>query len=323
MNFEMQNKKRLLSIITNTYYAEKFIISSLNRIRKIADEVRNQFNIDVEIIVVDDGSKDQTVNILKADYNKNQDFNLIIFTRNFGAINSHRAAVSASKGDAVIYLASDLQDPPEVIPTLVNEWLNNNQKFVYCQREERNDPIISKIFAKFYYYFFRKISQIKDFPQSGFDICLMDRQVVDAFLSCKEKNYTPQQLIWWLGFKSLNIPLKREKRVEGKSGWTFSKKLTLAIDTIISMSHVPIRFISAFGIIVALSSISYGFYILYQALFGNIPVIGWASIICLISFLLGVVMVMLGIIGEYLYRVLEESRKRPAYIINDSFEAKK
>lgn len=313
----MQNKKQLLSIATNTYYAEKFIISSLERIRKVADEIRRSFNIDVEIVVVDDGSKDGTVNILNSEFSKNQDFKFVTLTRNFGAINSHRAGVAACKGDAVVFLASDMQDPPEIITTLVKEWIEHGHKFIYCPRQTRNDPSISKIFAKAYYFVFKKISQIKDFPRSGFDICLMDRQVVDVFLSCKEKSYTPQQLIWWFGFRSLSIPITREERKDGKSGWTFSKKLTLAIDTIISMSNFPIRFISSFGILVAFSSIGFGLYILYQALFGSIIVAGWASLMCLTSFLLGVVMIMLGIIGEYLGRVLDEVKGRPSYIVNE------
>ncbi|OFW80053.1 MAG: hypothetical protein A2887_06715 [Alphaproteobacteria bacterium RIFCSPLOWO2_01_FULL_40_26] len=313
----MQTKKQLLSITTNTYYAEKFILSSLVRIRKVAEKIRHEFNIDVEIIVIDDGSKDQTVNILNSEFSKNQDFKLITLTRNFGAINSHRAGISACNGDAVVFLASDMQDPPEIIPTLVREWIDHGHKFIYCPRQTRNDPLISKIFAQAYYFIFRKISQIKDFPQNGFDICLMDRQVVDAFLACKEKNYTPQQLIWWLGFRSLGIPITREKRCEGKSGWTLQKKLTLAIDTIISMSHLPIRFISLFGIFVAFLSIGFGLYILYHALFGSVAVAGWASIMCIISFLLGVMMMMLGIIGEYLRRVLDEVRERPSYVVDN------
>lgn len=318
----MQNKKLLLSIATNTYYAEKFIISSLERIRKVADEIRQNFNIDVEIIVVDDGSKDKTLEILNAEFNKNQDFKLIKLARNFGAVISHRAGVEACKGDAVVFLASDMQDPPEVIPKLVKEWIENSHKFIYCPRQRRNDPFISRLFAKFYYYIFRNISQIKDFPRSGFDICLMDRQVTNCFISCKEKNYTPQQLIWWFGFQSLAIPIAREKREEGKSGWTFSKKLTLAIDTIISMSHVPIRFISLCGILIAFSSIGFGLYILYQAVFGSIIVAGWSSLMCVISFLLGIIMMMLGIIGEYLCRVLEEVRGRPRYVIDEIISPK-
>ncbi len=317
MKVEMKVKKRLLSIATNTYYAEKFIVSSLERIRKVAEEIRLNFDIDVEIIVVDDGSKDGTVDVINSEFSKNQDFKFITLTRNFGAVNSHRAGVMACKGDAVVFLASDMQDPPEIIPTLVKEWIENGHKFIYCPRQGRSDPLISKFFAKIYYFIFNKISQIKDFPKSGFDICLMDRQVVEAFLSCKEKNYTPQQLIWWFGFRSLGIPYIREKRCEGKSGWTFSKKLSLAVDTIISMSHVPIRFISCFGILVAFSSIGYGSYILYQAIFGNMLVAGWASIICITSFLLGVMMMMLGIIGEYLRRVLDEVRGRPSYVVDN------
>jgi polyisoprenyl-phosphate glycosyltransferase len=312
-------KRKLLTIVSNTYYAEKFIISSLNRFRKVADEIRKNFDLDVEIILVDDGSKDNTVSILNAEYDKKKDFKFITLTRNFGAINSHRAGVAAAKGDAVVFLASDMQDPPEAIPQLVEEWLNGN-KFIYCPRQERKDPIVSKALSKIYYFIFSKISQIKDFPKSGFDLCLMDRQVVDAFLACKEKNYTPQQLIWWLGFRSLSIPIKREERAAGKSGWTFSKKLTLFIDTVVSMSYIPIRIMSVLGILIAICSIGYGSYVLYQAIFGSIAVPGWASIICVISFLLGVVMIMLGVIGEYLWRALEEAKGRPSYVIDTIFD---
>lgn len=308
--------KKLISIVTNTYYAENFILGSLARIRTVAEEVRNKFNVDVEIIIVDDGSKDKTVEILTNEHKKTPDFTLATLTRNFGSMNSHRAGIEMAKGDAVIYLASDMQDPPETIPQLVAEWLGGF-KFVYCPRTEREDPPISKAFAKTYYYLFAKLSHIQNFPKTGFDFCLMDRQVVDTFLSCKEKHYTFQQLVWWFGFKSVGIPIKREARAAGKSTWTFAKKFNLALDTFISMSYAPIRFMSFLGILVAFLSIGFGSYVLFNALFGNLPVAGWASIVCVISFLLGIVMMMLGIIGEYLWRILDQVRGRPSYVINE------
>jgi dolichol-phosphate mannosyltransferase len=314
--------KKLLSIVTNTYFAEKFIISSLERIRKVANEIRETYDLDVEIIIVDDGSKDRTIEILTKAYEAKKDFTLLVLTKNFGAVNSYRAGIEEAKGDAVVHLASDMQEPPEVIPQMIKAW-QDGFKFVYCFRKTRKDPLVSKIFSKIYYGIFIRFSQIKDFPKTGFDMVLMERQVVNTFLSYKEKHYTPQQLIWSFGFKSFGIPINREERLHGKSGWSFSKKITLAIDTMISMSYLPIRTISVIGFITSILSILYGIYIAYGAIFGNIKVEGWASIVCIISFLLGIVMLMLGIMGEYLWRIFAELKNRPSFIIDKTFEIKK
>lgn len=307
--------RKLLSIVTNTYFAEEFILDTLERLRCVAKDIRQRFDIDVEIVMVDDGSKDRTVELLEQEHAKNKNFRFAKFTKNFGAIHSYRAGIKISKGDAVVHLASDMQEPPEMIPMLVEKWLEG-YKFVYCPRESRNDALSSKVFSSVYYYIFNKIAIIKDFPKTGFDMVLMDRQVVNVYLACEEKNYTPQQLIWWMGFKSVSVPIQRVARASGKSGWTFAKKLTLAMDTIISMSYVPIRAMSVIGVITACISFVYGLYILFNAIFGTPSVHGWASLMVIIVFLMGVIMIMLGIIGEYLWRVLENVKGRPSYIID-------
>ena len=151
--------KKLLSIVTNTYFAEKFIISSLERIRKVANEIRETYDLDVEIIIVDDGSKDRTIEILTKEYEAKKDFTLLVLTKNFGAVNSYRAGIEEAKGDAVVHLASDMQEPPEVIPQMIKAW-QDGFKFVYCFRKTRKDPLVSKIFSKIYYGIFIRFSQI-------------------------------------------------------------------------------------------------------------------------------------------------------------------
>lgn len=314
---------KTLSIVTSVYCAEQFILESLKHFRDVIHKLKETNNIKVNFIAVDDGSHDNTVELLKKEQQDKQDFHFIKLSRNFGAVYCMQAGIEYAQSissDAVVCLASDMQDPPELVISMVEQWFSGN-KFIICVRKSRHDPVLTKFFSKIYYKLFTKFA-IKDFPKKGFDMMLLDKQVLTEFIACNEKNFTPQQLVFWLGFKPHIIEYDRQKRAAGKSTWTFSKKFKLAIDTFISMSYFPVRFMSGVGLTVAFVSFLYGLFIIIGKLSGNISVSGWASITVILSFLLGLNMMMVGIIGEYLWRVLDQVRDRPKYVVDYTLKPK-
>lgn len=314
---------KTLSIVTNVYCAEKFILESLRNFRDVTHKLKEIHNIKVNFIAVDDGSHDNTAKLLKKEQQDKKDFHFIKLSRNFGAVYCLQAGIEYAESilsDAVVCLASDMQDPPALIIPMVEQWLSGN-KFIICVRKSRHDPVITKFFSRLYYKLFTKFV-IKNFPKKGFDMMLLDKQVLAEFIACNEKNFTPQQLVFWLGFKPYIIEYDRQERAAGKSTWTFSKKFKLAIDTFVSMSYFPVRFMSGVGLTVAFVSFLYGLFIIIGKLSGNIPLSGWASITVILSFLLGLNMMMVGVIGEYLWRVLDQVRDRPKYVVDYTLKAK-
>lgn len=311
-----QQKKRL-AIVTNTFFAEEFVNENLDVFRQMKARIESGLNVKASIIVVDDGSKDNTVALLAEQHKKHKDFTFIKLTRNFGAVYSHLAGLEHAfqqEFDAAIHIASDMQDPADLMWEMAVAWLDGS-KFVMCVRSGRRDGLITKTVSAAYYWIFKKIG-IPDFPRSGFDLFLIDRQVLTEFIKTNEKNYAPQQLIFWLGFEPKIIFYERQKRLVGQSGWTLGNKIKLATDTFVSMSYFPIRTISYFGILVSLVSFVYGGFVIYQKLLGKVPVEGWTSVIAIMTFLLGTIIVILGVIAEYLWRTLDQIRNRPRYVID-------
>ena len=211
-------------------------------------------------------------------------------------------------------LAADLQDPPNLITEMVDQWLAGS-KFVICERITRDDPLISKIYSKIYYKLLRTFV-IRDYPEGGYDMALMDKAFLPYLLNSSKSVFTPL-LAYWLGYKPDVIHYHRPAREHGKSGWTFAKKFTAFLDVMLGFSITPIRAISGIGAVVALCSFLYGGAVVTSALFHQIPVEGFATVVALVTFLLGLIVVMLGIIGEYLWRIFDETNKRPETVIEE------
>jgi len=272
-----------------------------------------------EFIFVDDGSKDKSLEILLKFREKfPKEIKVVELTRNFGSMAARQAGLKVSKGDCVGIISSDLQDPPELFVDMIKYWQKGN-KAVLAVRKERHDTLLSKISSKIYYHFIRKYA-IPDFPKGGFDFFLIDRQVVDDLNKIDEKNSNLMNLLFWLGYDYVSIPYVRQKRKKGKSGWTLSKKFKHVIDSFIGFSYVPIKLLPSFGIIFAIGSFVYGGIVFYDWLVGDIEVEGWTTTIILVTFIGGIQMIMLGILGEYLWRTLDETRKRPTFIIKKIFD---
>jgi dolichol-phosphate mannosyltransferase len=306
---------RKVSVVVPVYYNEESLPLLFSELLKVESSLGQQ-NIELELIFVDDGSGDASLSELLKIKQQRKSTKVIKLTRNFGAIHAMKTGLQFVTGGSFIILAADLQDPPELIPELVQLW-RSGSKYVLCARTDRMDPLWAKVFAKIYYWLLR-LFVVQDYPPGGYDLALMDR-VFLPYLRDSSKNINPALFAYWLGFKPEVIHYKRRQRSHGHSRWTFSKKVKLFFDSILGFSIIPIRTILAIGILVSLVSFGYGFVIGINAIFGRIDAPGFATIVTLISFLLGLMIIMLGVIGEYLWRIFDEINERPESVIDEIY----
>ena len=267
----------------------------------------------LECIFVNDGSTDNSLSILREIKAEQETWVLVNLSRNFGAVNCSKTGLGFVSGDAFVILAADLQDPPMLLLEMCEHW-RNGFDFVICERESRNDPLSTKFFAAIYYFLLR-IFVIEDYPKGGYDFALMDKKLLKPMYESSKSMYTPI-LAWWLGFKPYVIKYSRAKRFHGKSKWTFSKKVNAALDIFLGFSKKPIRYMTYLGFLVSGTSVTFGFVILFSAVFHRISVPGYASIVALMTFLFGITILMIGIVGEYLVRIVDEVNKRPFSVIS-------
>lgn len=283
------------------------------------NQLMAKMNYDFEIIFVNDGSDDNSLNELKEIYDLNDNVSILSLSRNFGQLSAILAGYNVVNGDLIITMSADLQDPVTLIEEMINKASEGNE-IVIAHRIEREDNFIARITSRLFYSLI-KIS-IPKMPRGGFDFILMNRNVLKILNSLDERNRFLQGDILWLGFNVIFIPYKRLKRVVGKSQWTFNKKLKYFIDGFITTSFLPIRFISFIGFLFSLLGLIYSIAIIYSRLVNNTPFKGWAPIMVILLIASGLIMLMLGIIGEYLWRTFDEVRKRPIYIVKDKMVSK-
>ena len=306
---------KIFSIVVPIYFNELNIPHLIPRLKGLQEKLPD-YNF--EFIFVDDGSQDGSFELLVSEQKKDKRIKIIKLSRNFGSMSALQAGLRYATGDCAGIITADLQDPPELFLEMLAKWEQGN-KVVMAFREGRQESKLQSFFAGTYYFLLDAFA-LKGYPKGGFDLVLIDRQIVDELNRISEKNTNIMNLIFWLGHDRSSISYIRQKREHGKSRWTLSKKIKLIIDSFINFSYIPIRFISAVGFITALLSFSYGIYVMFLWCFASVPVRGFASLIALLTFLLGLIMIMLGIIGEYLWRILDETRKRPSYVVDQVIE---
>ena len=310
---------KLLSVVTPAFNeAENLPVFY----KRLCDALKGA-EFDWEWIVVDDHSKDRTFAVLQELSSQDARVRGLRFTRNFGAHSAVRCGIEESRGQCTAVMAVDLQDPPELLPELVAQW-KSGAKVVWASRRSRpGETRMTLGFSSLYYFLMRRLVGLRELPPTGADFFVIDRAVVAALSQFRESNLSLFALIAWMGFPSATLPYDKEPRVRGRSGWSLEKKLKLAIDSITSFTYLPIRLISYVGFLCAFLGFVYAGAITVRGFLGKGWPEGWASLMVVLLVMGGIQMLMMGLLGEYLWRTLEESRQRPRYLIETRSEGPK
>ena len=301
-----------VSIVIPVYYNE-------DNLRPLYADIKEKFidkiDYDYEIIMVNDGSKDKSYEVICELAEEDPNIRPISLSRNFGSHAACLCGLSNATGDCAVIKAADLQEPTELLLEMVESWKSGNNVVLAC-REERDESKSQVGFANMYYWMVRKTS-LPNMPKNGFDIYLLDRKVIDVLEKFDEKNSAITGQILWSGFRTGIVYYKRQAREIGTSKWTLKKKIRLVSDTLFSFSTLPIRVLEIVGVISFLIGIIWSIVVLVAKLTGNIPVSGYTTLIIFDISSFGVIMLSMGILGEYLWRSFDASRNRPPYIIED------
>ena len=297
-----------ISIVIPMYYEEQVAEECYKRVTGVIKEIKEY---DYEIIFINDGSKDKTLEILENISKEDRKVKIISFSRNFG----HQAAVTAGlkyvTGDTVVIMDADLQDPPELIPDMLKKW-EEGYEVIYGKRKTRDGESAFKLFtAKAFYTTLNKLSDV-EIPRDTGDFRLVDRKVVDVINALPEHNKFLRGLFSWVGFKQYAYEYERKERFAGKTKYPLKKMLKLAQDGILSFSTKPLKIVGGLGILSVIISIAILLYsILSFAFSWNNLTPGWTSLMCTITFLGGVILISLWMIGEYIARIYDETKQRP------------
>ncbi len=305
----------MVSVIVPVYHNEGSLAPLYQEFLKLEANLKAS-QLQLQLIFVDDGSKDNSLQELMKIKAQREDVTIIKLARNFGAVTASKTGLSFVKGDCFMWIAADLQDPPAIIEEMVKAW-QGGHKYVIAVRKERDDPFFSRIFSGIYYWLLHRLV-VNNYPHGGFDLALMDVQLL-PFIRDSSKSVNTPLLSYWLGFTPYIIEYNRRKRIHGKSQWTFIKRMNFLLDSLLGFSVLPLRLISLIGVFVSLLSFLYGTSVVVNTLFGNMDVQGFATLAALITFLLGLIIIMLGLIGEYLWRIFVQVNQRPEAIIDEIY----
>ena len=302
-----------LSIVIPVYFNQDNLLPLYNDIR---EKVLVHLDVDYEIIFVDDGSKDNSYNVMQELARLDSHIMLVRLSRNFGEHAAILAGLSKCTGDCAVRKAADLQEPSDLILKMLAAYQQGN-KVVLATRADRDEPATQKAFSNLYAYIMQKVA-LPTMPKGGFDSFLIDRQIIDLLVDMKEKNTSLMGQVLWSGFPTATVPYTRLQRKIGTSKWTFSKKVKLAMDSLVSFSSFPLKMVSIVGFVTFLASLVMLIATLYRRLTGIITAEGYASLLIIILMGFGLVMLSIGVIGEYIWRIYDATRKRPPFIIDES-----
>ena len=302
-----------LSIIIPVYYNQDNLKPLYEDIKK---KIIDVIDYDCEIVMVNDGSKDDSYSVMKELAMADRNIKIISLSRNFGSHSAILCGLAHCTGDCAVVKAADLQEPTDMILKMVESWKKGNN-VVLAVREGRKEKKSQTFFANLYYWMVRKTS-FPNMPKTGFDVYLIDRKVIDVLNLLDEKNSALTGQILWSGFKTDCVYYTRLERTVGKSRWTLKKKIRLVTDTLYGFSKLPIQLVSVIGFVAFLGSLIWAIFLVILKLSGNIEVSGWTTLIVFNLFSFGIVMLTLGILGEYLWRTFDATRNRPPYVIEDS-----
>jgi len=305
------------SIVIPVYYNEGSLKKTYEVI--VNEVISKNKDKTCEIIFIDDGSKDNSYSELLLLQQNSEIVKVIKLTRNFGQVAAIMAGYQHARGKCIINLSADLQDPPQLINLMLEKFFKEEKQLVICTRKTRDESWFRRFTSKIFYSFIKKL-QFSNMPEGGFDFALISARLRDIVVRNTNTNPFWQGQLLWAGYEPVFIEYDRQKREIGKSRWTLSKKIKYLIDGVLGYSYFPIRLMSVLGLIVFLLGAIYALVISVLYFFGHSPFKGWAPIMILILVLSGFQMLMLGIIGEYLWRTLEESRKKELFLIDKIVE---
>lgn len=300
------------SVVVPVFNEEEVVEECFHRLTDVMSSQDSEY----ELIFVDDGSRDRTLEILENFAKSDSRLKILSFSRNFG----HQAAISAgmdyASGKAIIIIDADLQDPPEVIPEMIEKW-KEGYDVVYGKRQRRNgESVFKKVTAKLFYRFLAGQTEL-DIPVDTGDFRLIDRKVCDVLSSLTEKNRYVRGLVSFTGFRQTGVLYVRDERFAGETKYPLKKMLKFAMDATTSFSKKPLKIAGVVGSLLSVASFLYLFVAIYLKLFTDLTVSGWASTVSIMLFFNGVMLIMLGILGEYIGRIYDEVKNRPLYIIKD------
>lgn len=309
---------KLISIIVPCYNEQETVEHFYDEIIKVTDQI----DYDFEFIYVNDGSKDQTVALVKALRERDERVCLIDFSRNFGKEAAMLAGMEYSRGDAVVVMDVDLQDPPSLLPQMVKFWEEGYENIYTRRRNRDGEPPIRSFFANAFYRLINKMSDV-EIIDGARDYRLLSRRAVDDLVNLKEKNRFSKGLFQWVGYQGICLEFDHVDRVAGETKWSFMKLFNYAIEGITAFSNTPLRMATYTGVFVAFVAFAYLLFIFFNTVFNGNPTAGWSSMVCIMLFLGGVQLIFLGVIGEYIGRIYNEVKGRPNYIVKDYLGDKK
>lgn len=302
----------ICSVVVPVYNEEEVIKETYKRLKAAMDNIKEEY----EIIFVNDGSKDKTRDIIMGICETDKTIKLIDFSRNFGHQTAITAGMDFSCGQAVVVIDADLQDPPEIIVKMLEKW-REGYDVVFGQRVKREgETFFKKVTSKLFYRTLNRLTEVS-IPVDTGDFRLIDRKVCEALKLIKEKNRYIRGIISWLGFKSAPVEFVREKRFAGTTKYPLKKMIKFATDAIMSFSYKPLKIASYFGVFVSFISFVYLIVMIVLKLTGSEFIQGWTSLIAISLFFNGIILIILGIIGEYIGRIYDEAKGRPLYVVSE------
>ena len=301
----------ILSIVTPAYNEAENLPRLYERVQAL--DWRG-LGLDFELLIVDDHSTDGTPAIIDALTARDPRVKTLRFSRNFGSHAGCTAGLEHATGAAAVVLAADLQDPPETIPALVAAWRAGAATVWAVRGEREGESLQTRVTARIFYSLIRRMTRMA-MPPQGVDFFLLDRAVIEALRAAPERNTSLIGQIQWLGFEQSSLVYTKQARETGRSKWTLTKRIKLSIDWVVGFSYFPIRFMSAIGLFFACAGFLYALFLIVRRFVFVVPVEGWTSLISVVLITSGVQLVMLGVLGEYLWRSFDASRQRPRFII--------
>ncbi|HEX2855279.1 MAG TPA: glycosyltransferase family 2 protein [Opitutaceae bacterium] len=301
----------LLSIVTPAYNEAENLPVLYERICRLDWAA---MDLEFELLIVDDHSTDGTKALLDGLAARDPRVKTLRFSRNFGSHAALTAGLEHATGAAAVVLAADLQDPPETIPALVADWRKGAATVWAVRGEREGESLGNRATARIFYALIERMTRMK-MPPNGVDFFLVDRAVIEALRSAPERNTSLVAQIQWLGFEQSSLVYTKVARASGRSKWTLSKRIKLSLDWVVGFSYSPIRFMSVVGMLFACVGFLYALFLIVRRFVFIVPVEGWTSLISVVLITSGVQLMMLGVLGEYLWRSFDASRQRPRFVI--------